>query len=81
MAVLQFKMNRINCLIDQPVTTIKQLKDSKGPTRTESIPTKVQPENTDEFSSTARKRNARRQKITTYSSDFDSGDDIPVSIC
>nr|ACI96732.1 crossover suppressor on 3 of Gowen [Drosophila melanogaster] len=78
MAVLQFKMNRINCLIDQPVTTIKQLKDSKGPTRTESIPTKVQPENTDEFSSTARKRNARRQKITTYSSDFDSGDDIPI---
>ncbi|EDW42005.1 intracellular protein transport protein USO1 [Drosophila sechellia] len=78
MAVLQFKMNRINCVIDQPVTTIKQLKDSKGPTKTESIPTKVQPESTDGFSGTAKKRNARRQKITTYSSDFDSGDDMPI---
>nr|ACI96719.1 crossover suppressor on 3 of Gowen [Drosophila simulans] len=78
MAVLQFKMNRINCVIDQPVTTIKQLKDSKGPTKTESISTKVQPENTDGFSGTTKKRNARRQKITTYSSDFDSGDDMPI---
>ncbi|XP_043656343.1 early endosome antigen 1 isoform X2 [Drosophila teissieri] len=78
MAVLQFKMNRINSVIDQPVSTIKQLKDSQGPTKTQSIPSKVQPDAADKLSSTAKKRITRRHKMISYASDFDSGDDMPI---
>ncbi|EDV49056.1 putative leucine-rich repeat-containing protein DDB_G0290503 [Drosophila erecta] len=78
MAVLQFKMKRINSVIDQPVTMIKQLMDSQGQTKTQSIQNKVQPNAADVLPSAAKKRNARRQKFTTYASDFDSGDDMPI---
>jgi len=80
MAVLQFKMNRINSVIDQPVTTISKLPEPKGLSKTQSNPNKVQPES-DGFSSTSsKKRTVRRHRITTiHASDFESEDDLPVS--
>ncbi|XP_039494806.1 intracellular protein transport protein USO1 [Drosophila santomea] len=77
MAVLQFKMNRINSVIDQPVSTIKQLKDSQGPTKTQSIPNKVQPDAADKLSRTAKKR-LRCLTSISYASDFESEDDRPI---
>jgi len=81
MAVLQFKMNRINSVIDQPVTTISKLPEPKGLSKTQSNPNKVQPIESDGFSSSSsKKRTVRRHRITTiHASDFETEDELPVS--
>ncbi|XP_037732400.1 intracellular protein transport protein USO1 [Drosophila subpulchrella] len=80
MAVLQFKMNRINSVIDQPVMTIPKLPEPKGLSKTQSTPNKVQPQESDNFSSSSSKKHTvRRHRITTvHASDFESDDDLPV---
>ncbi|XP_016952752.1 myosin heavy chain [Drosophila biarmipes] len=90
MAVLQFKMNRINSLIDQPVTTISKLPEPKGVSNTQgtqnkvqkgSTPSRGQKEESDGLSSSSsKKRTIFRHRLTTigFSSDFESEDDQPI---
>ncbi|KAH8363092.1 hypothetical protein KR084_005254 [Drosophila pseudotakahashii] len=76
MAVLKFKMNRINSVIDQPINTLPEqppLKVSKP----QSITNKVTPEKVEGPSSSSKKR--RPRITTTYESDFASEDEKPIS--
>ncbi|XP_044251410.2 putative leucine-rich repeat-containing protein DDB_G0290503 [Drosophila takahashii] len=77
MAVLKFKMNRINSVIDQPINTLPEQPPLKDVSKTQIIPNKRTPEKTDGPSTSLKKR---RPRITTiYDSDFASEDDKPIS--
>ncbi|XP_017083721.2 COP1-interactive protein 1 [Drosophila eugracilis] len=79
MAVLQFKMNRINSLIDQPVSTISKIQDSHGPSNTQGSINKVQPKMSEGVAGPSKKRTVRRHQISSiHGSDFETEDEMPI---
>ncbi|XP_017053074.2 putative leucine-rich repeat-containing protein DDB_G0290503 [Drosophila ficusphila] len=86
MAVLQFKMNRINSVIDQPVQNVPTIlsgskpQDSQGSVKIKVFQKKRQLRVTDGFMGSSNKCNTRQQRLASaYLSDFESDESQPLA--